>query len=87
MAFDAQPPPAEDDEEEEAEIPEDLAMLDKGEQQKRIIFRACYMMFFGTALVLVARAKKIRLQKYARLCTDMGTLCPEFHGVPHARLF
>jgi len=42
-----------DDEEEEAEIPEDLAMLDKSEQQRRIIFRACYMMFFGTALVLV----------------------------------
>jgi len=43
----------EPDEEEEAEVPEDLAHLNKEEQQRRIIFRACWMMLLGTALVLV----------------------------------
>ncbi|CEG41369.1 ca2 :cation antiporter family [Plasmopara halstedii] len=47
-------PPAEDDEdEEEEEIPEDLAHLSIADQQKKIKIRSAYMMFLGTALVLL----------------------------------
>ncbi|CAI5737285.1 unnamed protein product [Peronospora destructor] len=42
-----------DDEEEEEEVPEDLAHLSIAEQQKKIKIRSAYMMFLGTALVLV----------------------------------
>jgi Ca2+/Na+ antiporter len=43
----------EEDEEEEEEIPEDLAHLSIHEQQRKIKVRAAYMMFIGTALVLL----------------------------------
>ncbi|CAI5701077.1 unnamed protein product [Peronospora effusa] len=42
-----------DDDEEEEEVPEDLAHLSIAEQQKKIKIRSAYMMFLGTALVLV----------------------------------
>jgi len=41
-----------DEEEEEEEIPEDLRDLPPDQIQKRIIFRACWKMFFGTFVVL-----------------------------------
>ncbi|KAE8906202.1 hypothetical protein PF005_g29723 [Phytophthora fragariae] len=47
-------PPAEgEDDEEEEEVPEDLAHLSIAEQQKKIKIRSAYMMFLGTALVLL----------------------------------
>lgn len=47
-------PPAEgEDDEEEEEVPEDLAHLTIAEQQKKIKMRSAYMMFLGTALVLL----------------------------------
>ncbi|KAF1333699.1 Ca2 :cation antiporter, partial [Globisporangium splendens] len=42
-----------DEEEEEEEMPEDLAHLSIAEQQRKIKIRAAYMMFIGTALVLI----------------------------------
>merc|ERR1711862_292874 len=45
--------PAYTEEEEEEEIPEDLADLPPHEQQKRIIFRASWMMGLGTLVVVV----------------------------------
>jgi len=44
---------ADDEEEEEEEVPEDLAHLSIAEQQRKIKIRAGYMMFIGTALVLI----------------------------------
>ncbi|GLE07933.1 hypothetical protein PINS_up018762 [Pythium insidiosum] len=41
------------EEEEEEEMPEDLAHLSIHEQQRKIKIRAAYMMFIGTALVLL----------------------------------
>ncbi|TDH68999.1 hypothetical protein CCR75_000928 [Bremia lactucae] len=48
-------PPADgdEDEEEEEEVPQDLAHLSIAEQQKKIKTRSAYMMFLGTALVLL----------------------------------
>ncbi|RLN48656.1 hypothetical protein BBJ28_00026423, partial [Nothophytophthora sp. Chile5] len=46
-------PAADEDEEEEEEVPEDLADLSIHEQQKQIKIRSAYMMFLGTALVLI----------------------------------
>lgn len=40
-------------EDEEEEVPEDLAHLSIQEQQRKIKWRAAYMMFVGTALVLI----------------------------------
>lgn len=42
-----------EEEEEEEEVPEDLAHLSISEQQRKIKIRAAYMMFIGTALVLI----------------------------------
>lgn len=41
-----------DEEEEEEEIPEDFKDLPPDQQQRRIIFRACWMMLLGTFIVL-----------------------------------
>jgi Ca2+/Na+ antiporter len=41
------------EEEEDEAVPEDLAHLSIAEQQRRIKIRAAYMMFIGTALVLI----------------------------------
>ncbi|CAH0481005.1 unnamed protein product [Peronospora belbahrii] len=46
-------PAAEIDDDEEEEVPEDLAHLSIAEQQKKIKIRSAYMMFLGTALVLL----------------------------------
>jgi Ca2+/Na+ antiporter len=46
-------PNSDDDEEEDETVPEDLAHLSIAEQQRRILVRACYMMFVGTAVVLL----------------------------------
>jgi Ca2+/Na+ antiporter len=42
-----------DEEEEDEVVPEDLAHLTIAEQQRKIKLRAAYMMFIGTALVLI----------------------------------
>lgn len=42
-----------DEDEEDDEMPEDLADLPPAEQQKRVLFRSCWMMGMGTILVLV----------------------------------
>lgn len=44
---------SEDAEEEEEDVPEDLLGLDPDEQQRRIKLRAAYMLFLGTALVVI----------------------------------
>lgn len=46
-------PDGDDDEEEDEAVPEDLAHLSIAEQQRKIKIRAAYMMFIGTALVLI----------------------------------
>lgn len=52
--IDMHPDGGDDEEEEEDEaVPEDLAHLTIAEQQRKIKLRAAYMMFIGTALVLV----------------------------------
>ncbi|GAB9463890.1 Ca2 :cation antiporter [Globisporangium polare] len=45
--------PDDDEEEEDEVVPEDLAHLSIAEQQRKIKIRAGYMMFIGTALVLI----------------------------------
>lgn len=42
----------EENDEEEEEVPEDISKLPKDQQQKRIIFRALWMMILGTLIVL-----------------------------------